>query len=292
MKTVDLRLEDTADQLDLSVGELMRGIRTGRFERVTQDDIVYGDKGDPLFFRVDTFRAMAICGSDFDDVTTDMGTVEEMSQSGGGETRQNSGSDPTGGAPPSEFSTSDPPADQSTTDSPVEQSTGGQPLTETGEKTPPAEESSGSPPATQSSSGPPATQSGGGPPATQSANSSADQDSSSARENPSSGVGDFLAATGTMFAVAGGFALLTEAFSGGQDEQGSGDLDGQDFQNLTRDQIEQVYVQGWNSRMKGGTQNPYPDNSPASAAFEAGWMSAQEEIEHQKTGGVRVGGTQ
>lgn len=87
---VDLTLEDTADQLGVSVGELMRGLETGRFsEYVTKDDIVKSDKGDPQFFRVRDLRAMSICGPDYEDVATDMSTVEEMPEMGKEETRKN-----------------------------------------------------------------------------------------------------------------------------------------------------------------------------------------------------------
>lgn len=84
MRKVDIEMQDMADQLGVSLRDLMAGIMTGRFsEHVTEDDIVHGDKGDPLFFRLDQNRAFSICGSDLPDVEKDMSTVEKMSSRGG-----------------------------------------------------------------------------------------------------------------------------------------------------------------------------------------------------------------
>lgn len=86
----DLTLADTADQLGVSVGELMRGVETGRFsEYVTKDDVVKSGKGDPQFFRVSDLQAMSICGADYQEVTTDMTTVEQMPEMGEIEDRKN-----------------------------------------------------------------------------------------------------------------------------------------------------------------------------------------------------------
>jgi hypothetical protein len=83
MRKVDIEMQDMANQLGVSLRDLMAGIMTGRFsEHVTEDDIVHGDKGDPLFFRLDQNRAFGICGSDLPEVEKDMSTVERMSQGG------------------------------------------------------------------------------------------------------------------------------------------------------------------------------------------------------------------
>ncbi len=79
---VDIELADMADQLGVTLRWLMAGLQTGRFsEHVTEDDLVYSDKGDPLFFRVERSRGYAICGKDLPDVEKDMSTVERMSTS-------------------------------------------------------------------------------------------------------------------------------------------------------------------------------------------------------------------
>jgi len=117
MRKVDIEMQDMADQLGGSLRDLMAGIMTGRFsEHVTEDDIVHGDKGDPLFFRLDQNRAFGICGSDLPDVEKDMSTVERMSQGGSvrnfqTDTAQDSGQVPAGksGGPPQK--TGSPPAE-------------------------------------------------------------------------------------------------------------------------------------------------------------------------------------
>ncbi len=77
---VDIELADMADQLGVTLRRLMAGLRAGRFaEHVTEDDLVYSDKGDPLFFRIERSRGYAICGEDLPDVEQDMSTVERMS---------------------------------------------------------------------------------------------------------------------------------------------------------------------------------------------------------------------
>ncbi len=82
MRKVDIELADMADQLGVSTRRLMVGVHTGRFsEYVTEGDLVHGDKGDPLFFRIDQNRAFGICGSDLPDVAKDMSVVENMSRS-------------------------------------------------------------------------------------------------------------------------------------------------------------------------------------------------------------------
>jgi hypothetical protein len=110
-------MQDMADQLGVSLRDLMAGIMTGRFsEHVTEDDIVHGDKGDPLFFRLDQNRAFGICGSDLPEVEKDMSTVEEMSRGGSvrnvqTDSTQESGQVPAGksGGPPQK--TGSPPAE-------------------------------------------------------------------------------------------------------------------------------------------------------------------------------------
>jgi hypothetical protein len=98
-RLVDIELQDMADQLGLGLRRLMAGIQTGRYsEQVTDEDIVYGEKGDPLFFRIDQARAYKICGSDLPDVSKDMSTVEKMSQS---ETTANDRANEPGGRSPS-----------------------------------------------------------------------------------------------------------------------------------------------------------------------------------------------
>jgi len=77
---VDIELADMANQLGVTLRRLMAGLQTGRFaEHVTEDDLVYSDKGDPLFFRIERSRGYAICGGDLPDVEKDMSTVERMS---------------------------------------------------------------------------------------------------------------------------------------------------------------------------------------------------------------------
>ena len=79
---VDIELADMADQLGVTLRRLMAGLQTGRFsEHITEDDLVYSDKGDPLFFRIERSRGYAICGEDLPDVEKDMSTVERMSTS-------------------------------------------------------------------------------------------------------------------------------------------------------------------------------------------------------------------
>jgi|APHM01.1.fsa_nt_gi hypothetical protein len=81
-REVDIELADMANQLGVTLRRLMVGLQTGRFsEHVTEDDLVYSDKGDPLFFRVERSRGYAICGQDLPDVEKDMSTVERMSTS-------------------------------------------------------------------------------------------------------------------------------------------------------------------------------------------------------------------
>jgi hypothetical protein len=116
-RKVDIEMQDMAGQLGVSLRDLMAGIMTGRFsEQVTEDDIVHGDKGDPLFFRLDQNRALAICGSDLPEVEKDMSTVEEMSRGGSvrnvqTDSTQESGQVPAGksGGPPQK--TGSPPAE-------------------------------------------------------------------------------------------------------------------------------------------------------------------------------------
>jgi len=131
MRKVDIEMQDMADQLGVSLRDLMAGIMTGRFsEHVTEDDIVHGDKGDPLFFRLDQNRAFGICGSDLPEVEKDMSTVERMSQGGSvrnvqTDTAQDSGQVPAGksGAPPQK--TGSPPAETGETSETEEAGDGG-----------------------------------------------------------------------------------------------------------------------------------------------------------------------
>ena len=135
MRKVDIEMQDMANQLGMSLRDLMAGVMTGRLsEHVTEDDIVHGDKGDPLFFRLDQNRAFRICGSDLPEVEKDMSTVERMSQGGSvrnvqTDTAQDSGQVPAGksGAPPQK--TGSPPAETSE-DSETEEVSGGGGLAE------------------------------------------------------------------------------------------------------------------------------------------------------------------
>jgi hypothetical protein len=82
---VDIELADMADQIGVSLRRLMAGLRNGQFsEHVTEDDLIYGDKGDPLFFRIGQTRALGICGTDLPSVRKDMSTIEKMGPSTGG----------------------------------------------------------------------------------------------------------------------------------------------------------------------------------------------------------------
>ena len=131
MRKVDIEMQDMADQLGVSLRDLMAGIMTGRFsEHVTEDDIVHGDKGDPLFFRLDQNRAFGICGADLPEVEKDMSTVERMSQGGSARKVQtdstgDSGQVPAGksGAPPQK--TGSPPAETGETSETEEAGDGG-----------------------------------------------------------------------------------------------------------------------------------------------------------------------
>lgn len=80
--SVDIELQDMATGMGMSLRRLMAGVLNGRCsEHVTEDDLVRGDKGDPLFFRIDQSRAYSIFGTRLNEVSKDMGTVEEMSTS-------------------------------------------------------------------------------------------------------------------------------------------------------------------------------------------------------------------
>jgi hypothetical protein len=87
-----------ASGMNVSLRDLMTGVLNGRYDRVTEDDLVHGDKGDPLFFRLDPDRAYSLFGEDLREVEQDMSTVENMSTSGGEEAdptvRSNEGSRP------------------------------------------------------------------------------------------------------------------------------------------------------------------------------------------------------
>jgi hypothetical protein len=131
MRKVDIEMQDMADQLGMSLRDLMAGVMTGRLsEHVTEDDIVHGDKGDPLFFRLDQNRAFRICGSDLPEVEKDMSTVERMSQGGSvrnvqTDTAQDSGQVPAekSGSPPQK--TGSPPAETGETSETEEADDGG-----------------------------------------------------------------------------------------------------------------------------------------------------------------------
>jgi hypothetical protein len=96
--SVDIELSDMASGMNVSLRDLMTGVLNGRYDRVTEDDLVHGDKGDPLFFRLDPDRAYSLFGEDLREVEQDMSTVENMSTSGGEEAdptvRSNEGSRP------------------------------------------------------------------------------------------------------------------------------------------------------------------------------------------------------
>lgn len=77
---VDIELQDMAEGLGTDLRRLMAGVLNGRFSRVEESDLVRGDKGDPLFFRVEESRAYSIFGSELDRVEKDMSTVERMSR--------------------------------------------------------------------------------------------------------------------------------------------------------------------------------------------------------------------
>jgi hypothetical protein len=131
-RKVDIEMQDMASQLGVSLRDLMAGIMTGRFsEHVTEDDIVHGDKGDPLFFRLDQNRAFGICGSDLPEVEKDMSTVERMSQGGSvrnvqTDTAQDSGQVPAekSGSQPAQ-KTGSPPAETGETSEAEEAGDGG-----------------------------------------------------------------------------------------------------------------------------------------------------------------------
>lgn len=98
-RLVDVELRDMAEGMGMSLHRLMTGVKNGRLsDRVAEHDLVRGDKGDPLFFRIEEERAYAIFGADTPRVVKDMSTIERMSQS---ETTANDRANESGGRPPS-----------------------------------------------------------------------------------------------------------------------------------------------------------------------------------------------
>lgn len=84
-RSVDIELADMAGELGMSTRRLMAGVMNGRHEQIGTDDLVHGDKGDPLFFRLDRGRAYSLFGENLDRVESDMSTIEQMSTSSGDE---------------------------------------------------------------------------------------------------------------------------------------------------------------------------------------------------------------
>lgn len=64
--SVDVKPEDLAERLGVSIEKLMSGVMTGRFDQMGESDIIRDDEGSPVFFRFPESRAYSIFGDDLD----------------------------------------------------------------------------------------------------------------------------------------------------------------------------------------------------------------------------------
>jgi len=85
--SVDVELADMATGLGVSTRKLMARVLNGGYDQIGENDLIRGNKGDPLFFRIDRRRAYSIFGDRIDEYEKDLSTVEEMST--GAESREN-----------------------------------------------------------------------------------------------------------------------------------------------------------------------------------------------------------
>jgi len=77
-----MELADMASEFGVSTRKLMAGIMNGTYDRIGEEDLVRGDKGDPLFFRIGRMRAFSIFGENLDRVEKNMSSIEEMDSMG------------------------------------------------------------------------------------------------------------------------------------------------------------------------------------------------------------------
>jgi hypothetical protein len=266
--SVDVELADMAKEFGVSTRKLMAGVMNDAYDQIGSDDLVHGDKGDPLFFRVDRGRAYALFGDDLDRVEQDMSTVENMSTSRGGEAaptvRGNEGSRaPTATSVSAASKTANAPVgrsrpevrEPSTTDSDVTTTTGKD-----------ARKNGASPAKTDRGPQGGAVQTGQketGVQKRENAPAKTGQETSTVAE-----VGK------TALAVAGVYAgatALISLLSGGQGQN-------QQARGLSGRQKQDIFDQGYYGYYQGVEYNPYDPNTEAGRLYQEGWRQAQEEM--------------
>jgi hypothetical protein len=289
--SVDVELTDMASGMGVSLRDFMAGIMTGRYERVTEADLVRNENGEPIFFRLPQSRAYTIFGKDLDRVRKDLSTIEQM---GSSDHRENT---PSVGGP------SVPSSGEVTTR--PEPETGGSVTTSTGPSTPAREETSTSTEVDTSTEknvpkneAPPARtdrspQGGTVQPTTKQEGETADQpqnpkvytpkvhteeDTAQKRENAEvpakSQETSTLADVGkTALAVAGVYAgatALVSLLSGGQDQN-------QQARGLSERQKQDIFDQGYYGYYQGMEYNPYDPATEEGRLYEQGWREGRRQ---------------
>jgi len=286
--SVDIELADMAREFGVSIRKLMAGIMNGTYDRIGDEDLVRGDKGDPLFFRIGRMRAYSLFGDDLDRVEKDLSTVEEMSTSDT-ESRENTTdvggpvSVPSSGG---EVATSSEPETSGDVATSMEVSAlaRGETATAT-EVDSPAEKASreNNPPARTNRD----PQGGAVQPTTEqtketavqvqepdvhtekTATRTAEGGKAPVRANPSQGTSTARKAgqAALVLAGAGIFAWLLSGDEGQQSQT----------RGLSGGQRQEVFDQGYNGFYQGTRYNPYDLGTEAGELYEQGWREGRRQ---------------